>query len=277
MAEAGDVQSCFKLGQIFAIGEGAEQNDTAAFDWYLKAAKGGNVLAALVIGTCYNNGIVVGQDADEAAMWYLRAVRKGNLDAYQALLDYYKVHDTPSDEGVFEYFLKKSEDDADAAYILGRLYELGVGTDFDPVKAYEAYRKSESMGDLDGACQSAVCVLNGTGVKRDRAEGARLLQELVDKKFAPAYLALAKCYEYGFGVERDQKRTFALYDEAVALGSVDAMYHLGRCYMDGIGVDKDGNYSSSWYAAAALRGSRDGLYGMARCYLGGVGEDKNKD
>ncbi len=59
MAEAGDVQSCFELGQIFAIGEGAEQSDSAAFDWYLKAAQKGHPLAASVIGICYNNGIVL--------------------------------------------------------------------------------------------------------------------------------------------------------------------------------------------------------------------------
>ena len=202
MAEAGDVQSCFKLGQIFALGEGAEQNDATAFDWYLKAAKGGNTLAAVVVGICYSNGIVVAKDEEEAAMWFFRASLKGNLDAYLDLFNYYKTHETPEDGAVFEYFLKRSEEDADAAFILGKLYELGVGGGFDPVKAYESYKKSESMGDMDGSCQVAICVLNGTGVKRDRVEGAKLLQALVDKKFVPAYLALAKCYEYGFGVER---------------------------------------------------------------------------
>lgn len=175
MAEAGDVQSCFKLGQIFAIGEEAEQNDSAAFDWYLKAAQKGHPMAQFVIGHCYNNGIVVGQDADEAAMWFFRASLKGNLDAYLVLLNYYETHDTPEDGAVFEYFLKKSEEDADAAYVLGRLYELGVGGGFEPVKAYEAYAKSDSMGDLYGSCQLAVCTLNGTGVKRDRAKGAQML------------------------------------------------------------------------------------------------------
>ena len=240
MAEAGDVQSCFKLGQIFALGEGAEQNDSVAFDWYLKAAKGGDSMAAFVVGTCYNNGIVVGKDEKEAQKWFFRASLKGNLDAYLVLLDYYKTHDTPDDRAVFEYFLKESEGDADAAFILGMLYELGVGEDFDPKKAYEAYTKSESMGSIEGACQVAISILNGTGVKRDRAEGVKLLQALVDKKYVPAYMVLAKCYEYGLGVERDHKKTFALYDAAVDLGSVEAMYHLGRCYMDGVGVAKDG-------------------------------------
>lgn len=212
MAEAGDVQSCFKLGQMFALGEGSEQNDSTAFDWYVKAAKMGHPLAALVVGICYNNGIVVAQDADEAAMWLFRASLKGDLEAYQALSDYYEAHDTPNDGTVFQYFLDRSEDDADAACVVGRLYELGVDDRFDPEEAYRYYCKSELLGDREGSFRIALCTLNGTGVKRDRAEGARLLQELVDQKYVPAYLALAKCYEYGFGVERDHKKVFELYD-----------------------------------------------------------------
>ena len=35
-AEAGDVQSCFELGQRFAIGEGTDADESAAFEWYLR-------------------------------------------------------------------------------------------------------------------------------------------------------------------------------------------------------------------------------------------------
>ena len=38
-ADAGDVQSCFELGQRFAIGEGTDADESAAFDWYLRAAR----------------------------------------------------------------------------------------------------------------------------------------------------------------------------------------------------------------------------------------------
>lgn len=73
-------------------------------------------------------------------MWYFRASMKGDMDAFQALIDYYKLHDVPNDIDVFKYFTKKfNEGDADAAYILGKLYELGVGTDFDPKKAFNMY------------------------------------------------------------------------------------------------------------------------------------------
>ena len=49
MAEAGDVCSCFRLGQMFALGEGAEQNDETAFGWYKKAAQLGHPTSAFVV------------------------------------------------------------------------------------------------------------------------------------------------------------------------------------------------------------------------------------
>ena len=121
-AEAGDVQSCFELGQKYALGEGTEADEKAAFGWYLRAAKGGNVMAQNAVGTCYANGIAVDADWNEAAMWYFRATMRGNPDALRTMSDYYETHETPADGAILEYFLSASEkDDADANFILGRL------------------------------------------------------------------------------------------------------------------------------------------------------------
>ena len=105
-AEAGDVQSCFELGQRFATGEGAEADEKTAFDWYLRAARRGHVMAQNAVGVCYLNGIVVGKNAKEANMWFLRAALKGNADAYRTLSRYYETHETPNDEQVYRYFEK---------------------------------------------------------------------------------------------------------------------------------------------------------------------------
>ena len=142
-AEAGDVQSCFELGQRYALGEGTDADEKAAFDWYLRAARGGNVMAQKAVGICYANGIATDANWDEAAMWYLRALMKGDPEAFRTLSDYYETHETPADGAILEYYRSASEkDDADANYMLGRLYELGVGTAFDPENAFESYKKA---------------------------------------------------------------------------------------------------------------------------------------
>ena len=133
-AEAGDVQSCFELGQRFAIGEGTDADESAAFEWYLRAARLGHPGAEFVVGHCYANGIAAAEDPSEAPMWLFRSAIKGGFDAYAALSDYYETHDTPEDGCVYEYFKSRSSpEDPDATYVLARLTELAVGTDFDPV------------------------------------------------------------------------------------------------------------------------------------------------
>ena len=101
-AEAGDVQSCFELGQRFAIGEGTEADESAAMEWYVRAARKGHPLAEFVVGHCYANGIVVQEDAQESAMWLFRAALKGDYDAFTTLADRYEAHDTPDDGSVYE-------------------------------------------------------------------------------------------------------------------------------------------------------------------------------
>lgn len=146
-AEAGDVQSCFELGQRFAIGEGVEADDSKAMEWYLRAAKAGHPLAGFVVGTCMANGIAGAEDASEGAMWLFRSALKDDLDAYRALIDRYQAHDTPDDGSVYEYFSSiANDDDPDAEFVLARLKELAVGTDFDPAAAYKLYRKAAESG-----------------------------------------------------------------------------------------------------------------------------------
>ena len=136
-AEMGDVRSCFELGQKFAIGDGTDADESKSLDCYAFAATRGHPMAQFVIGTCLANGIGIDADGEEAAMWYFRSAINGNLDSYRALSDYYATHDTPEDGAVFEYFSERSSEDPSAMFVLGKLYELGVGTQFNPDKAYE--------------------------------------------------------------------------------------------------------------------------------------------
>ena len=277
-AEAGDVRSCFELGQAYALGNGVDADIDAATAWYRRAAVGGHVLGAYMTGAAHLDGSVAKDDWKEATMWFLRAFLKGNADAAVVLSTHYATHESLTDRELIDYFTSKAnEGDADAAYTLGRLSELSVGSGFDPSKVYGAYKRAAEMGSIYGRHALALCILNGCGVTRNREEGVSMLRELADEGLPEAVASLAKCYEYGTGVEKDQKMAFDLYEKMVDLGSALGMYHMGRCYMDGVGVEKDANYSYCWYVMAASKGSREGLYGLARCNMGGIGLDKNKD
>ena len=277
-AEAGDVQSCFELGQRCALGEGVDASESAAFGWYIRAAKMGHPGAQFVVGHCYAYGLTVPVDAMEGCMWMFRASMGGNAEAYRWLSDYYQSHETPKDSVLYDYFKQRSgPEDPDATFMLAKLKELAVGTEFDPAGACADYNEAAKSGHYAARLMAATCVLNGMGTARDRSRGAGLLQELADDGYAPAAISLGRCYEYGYGVDRDRSKAFAIYRELAEFGNDAGMYSLGRCYMDGVGVDKDGPMAYAWYSAAAGRGSIAAIYGLARCHIGGVGTEKNRD
>ena len=186
-AEAGDVQSCFELGQRFALGQGVDADESAAFGWYVRAAKGGHPGAQFVVGHCHAYGLTVPADPAEGCMWMFRACMEGNAEAHRWLSDYYQSHETPKDGVVFEYFRQRAgAEDPDASYVLGRLKELAVGTEFDPAGAFADYTAAAEAGHNAARCMRAICILNGMGTSRDRNHGAAMLQEQAEAGYAPA-------------------------------------------------------------------------------------------
>ena len=63
---------------MYRRGEGVEQNDVKAAEWYIKAAKQGNVSAQFNLALMYENGQGVEQSHTKAAEWYLKAAEQGH-------------------------------------------------------------------------------------------------------------------------------------------------------------------------------------------------------
>lgn len=53
--------SCQKVGECYRLGLGIEQNDTLAFEWYMRAAEQNFRVAQKSVGDCYFNGCGVEQ------------------------------------------------------------------------------------------------------------------------------------------------------------------------------------------------------------------------
>ncbi|MCG8503569.1 MAG: sel1 repeat family protein [Sphingomonadales bacterium] len=113
--------------------------------------------------------------------------------------------------------------DADAAYRLGLLHELGRGVDANPAAAADWYRRSADAGH--GAAAHAL---------------ANLLAE-------------------GKGVEKDALAALDWYRRAAEAGHARAQFHLGRLYLEGILVEKDAATAYSWFAKAAEKAGEAGL------------------
>ena len=91
LAQAGNATAQYRLGVMYAEGEGVAQDYQQAHSWFLKAAKQGHVEAQNSLGLMYMEGMGVPRDEKQATFWLEKAAKKsGDKQTQQiikALLD----------------------------------------------------------------------------------------------------------------------------------------------------------------------------------------------
>lgn len=80
-----DPKAMYQVGYMYDHGQGVEQDDREAAQWYLKAAEKGNAKAQYRMGLFYATGTGVDKDLKEAAKWYKKASMQGFMPAREAL------------------------------------------------------------------------------------------------------------------------------------------------------------------------------------------------
>jgi TPR repeat protein len=65
------------LGFRYEKGEGCDQNQTKAVEWYEKSAHLGYSSAMFNLGECYEDGDGITRDANQAREWYTKAAAQG--------------------------------------------------------------------------------------------------------------------------------------------------------------------------------------------------------
>lgn len=128
-----------------------------------------------------------------------------------------------------------AQNERDAQFLLGYLYENGKGLSRDFTKAAENYRNAAMQG------------------------------------YAPAENNLAALYQHGHGVPRDFSLAFHWYSLAAQHGSPMAQQNLGTLYYLGQNVHADYVQAAKWFRASAEQGFAQGQSSLAFCYLKGIG------
>ena len=88
-AEKGHKKAQYRLGRCYDKGNGVEENDNLAFQWYQKSALQDYAKAQYQLGKCYKNGEGVEKDRKIAAEWFLKAAKQDNANAQLALAKAY--------------------------------------------------------------------------------------------------------------------------------------------------------------------------------------------
>ena len=83
-AEKGDTEAQIMLGTYYVSGHGFD-DETKAFEWFIKAAGQGDAEAEYMVGGCYKHGVGVSVDNKKANEWLTKAAEHGNDRAKREL------------------------------------------------------------------------------------------------------------------------------------------------------------------------------------------------
>lgn len=118
-AEEGVTEAEYNIAVMYAEGLGTPRDPNQAVFWYRKAAAQGSASAAFNLGVAYSNGVGVERSMEQAAQWFRRAAEGGVVNAQ---------------------------------FNIGLLYERGDGVSPSQVEAYAWYAAAATRGD-GGAAQ----------------------------------------------------------------------------------------------------------------------------
>lgn len=147
LAEQGDPDAEYKLGQMHVYGDGVPKSDKEAAKWFARAAQHGNITALYEFGMALREGRGVVQDYESAVKWLRLAAERGN---------------------------------ANAEYQLGLLYRDGLGVPIDKVKAYTWLNLAVADGLTEAAParDGVLRLLVPDEVLQGQAEARRLGEDL---------------------------------------------------------------------------------------------------
>ncbi len=116
--------------------------------------------------------------------------------------------------------------DASAMYEVGRMYELGRGTQPSLQKAMQWYERALQKGQNNAGAQLGVIYYEGDSVKRDLNKAFKLLNSAANSGSATAQYYLGQMYEHGQGVQRNQNQAIHWYQKASENGNYLAVARL---------------------------------------------------
>ena len=130
----------------------AANYDSGVFEFQQKLAKGGNPQAQYQLATMYESGRGVTKDVNKAREWYEKSAA-GNYAAAKHRLTFLEVK-TGGFKNSHKPWVNQLAGDAkkgngEAMYILGEMYEKGIGVKQDYKRAQKYYKSSASKGSVD--------------------------------------------------------------------------------------------------------------------------------
>ena len=152
--------------------------------------------------------------------------------------------------------LATEENNADALYQLGLLYEQGKGVVKNQATALGLFERA-SDGNEDAALKLGNMYYAGKDVDKDYDKAFVFFKKAADKGNYIAQYDLALMIENGMGLQKGKKdsvQAFPYYLKSASQGYYLAQNALGRMYVEGAGTTQNYTRGMQWYRLAADQG-----------------------
>ena len=237
----------YRIGKLYALGHGIEQNYKQSAEWFAKAMASGNSLAAYSLGEQYYRGQGVEKDDTHAfKLFTIAAADEKRPNAY-------------------------------AQYQLGKMYAAGCGTAVDAVAAqkwnalaYQGFlRIEQTMSDDRLYYRLGSMNLTGTGTDVNLNLAAEYLAKAVNLGNADAMYGLGKLLLRTDYPDRNPPKAIDYLTQAAEKEHDYAQYLLGKTYLQGKETPQNTSEGVLWLERSAEHGNQYAQYLLGKTLLQG--------
>lgn len=174
-----------------------------------------------------------------------------------------------------EIVILARDNDKEAQWLMGQIYNQGVFVNKDEHSAYHWYKKSAMQGYFRAKYYLGNMYYSGHGVNKDYIEAARNYEEAADYGYIAAQYILGNMCYVGQGIAKNDKEAVRWYLKAAENGNDEAMNCLGNIYYGGSPPFLNYFHAFRWYKRAAEHGHSWAQYNLGNMYYHGRGTRQN--
>jgi len=221
-AEQGLSDANYELGECYYYGNGVEDDEPHAFEYYNRATVSGDVIKTGQHADHFTNEFMKKDDPIKQAKWTMLVAKMGRR---RSMLE------------------------------LGKLYQDGIGIKKDIKKGFAWIQKSADAGLNDAYFELSECYRLGKGVEKNNSLAlvychfAQIFEGEDSNDYNHHYFET-----YWNDESLDSGKFFSICSEVADSGDSIGQYCLSRCYVHGWGADENEEMRMEWIFRSAENG-----------------------
>jgi uncharacterized protein len=214
-ANEGSSSDALRAAECKAYGIGTSQSDDDAYKWFLFAAKNGEREAQYYLATIEDTLPSITLSEEEKMEWLAEAVRRGFPPAIRELggrFLYGTGIKKNVEKGIGLLRQAASLYDAEAQYLLGRVYDFGELVPKNRELAVKCYKDAAENGSPAAHSNYGIALFNGSGIERDIEAAEYHFNEALEQGELQGAIGLGFCHAY----RRDRVKALGYIDYAIS-------------------------------------------------------------